>query len=149
LVFTNEIIVVLSVMTFILTIGYRLQFLSATYILGFTYLLLLPTHLNFFGDEAFYLMFSITTLIGIMLLLEGHHIFHMKTKHLSPEFRVSLRGAKIGRYSFEKLLFVPFFIFVPGETIVPFFPVFSFGEGTYTLALIPFIFGFSYHISKD
>lgn len=149
LVFTKEIIVILSVVTFILTIGYRLQFLSATYILGFTYLLLLPTHLNFFGDQAFYLMFSITTLIGIMLLLEGHHLFHMKTKHLSPEIRVSLRGAKIGRYSFEKLLFVPFFILIPGETIIPFFPVFSFGEGTYTLALIPFIFGFSYRISKD
>lgn len=144
LVFTYEIIVILCVITFILTIGYRLTFLSASFILGFTYLLLLPTHLNFFQGEAYYLMISMTLIIGCMLLIEAYHVYKIKPKHLSPEIRISLRGAKIGRFSFEKLLFVPFFVFVPGDTLLPLLPVFSFGDGIYSLALIPFIFGFNY-----
>src|SRR5699024_1206412 len=80
LVFTYEIIVILCVVTFILSVGYRSKFLSISFILGFTYILLLPTNLNFYGDEAHLLLFSMTTIIGLLLLVEAYSIFRMKTK---------------------------------------------------------------------
>lgn len=144
LIFTYEIIVILCVVTFILSVGYRSKFLSISFILGFTYLLLLPTNLNFYQEEAYYLFISITTMIGLLLLVEAFKINQIKPKDLSPEIRLSRRGATIGRFSFEKLIFVPFFIFVPGDTFIPFLPAFSFGDGLYNIVLVPFIFGFNY-----
>lgn len=148
LIFTYEIIVILCVVTFILSVGYRSKFLSISFILGFTYILLLPTNLNFYDKEAHTLFISMTMMIGLLLLVEAHSISRMKTKDLSPEVRMSRRGSLIGRFSFEKITFIPFFIFVPGETLLPFLPVFSFGDGLYSLALVPFVFGFQYRTNN-
>lgn len=148
-IFTYEIIVILTVITFILSIGFRTKFLSSTYILGFTYFLMLPTFINFFQYEAKSLLISITFIVAIFLFIEAFELHRIKTRHFTPEVTYSKRGTIIGQFSIERFFIVPFFVFVPEGDLSPLIPLLPFGSTSYDIAFIPFIFGFNYRANDE
>lgn len=149
LVINYEIVVILTVVTLILSIGFKMKFLSSTYTLGFTYFLMLPTLLNFFNNEANSILVSITLLVSIFLFIEAYQLQRTKVKKLNPEVIYSKRGHLIGQYSLERLFFTPFFIFVPEGDLTPFLLTLPFGDSSYHLAFIPFVFGFHYQMNNN
>lgn len=85
-------------------------------------------------------------LLSLLLVIEGILIYQKGHIGTSPRLINSKRGQKVGAHFSEKLWMVPLFLLVPGEGIAaPFewYPVFSIGDGGYSILLVPFVIGFS------
>lgn len=157
MVFSYEMIVLLTIVIICLSLTFRLSLLSSSYTIGISYLLLLimpmliqkqpflPTKLfsniNFTG---------LTTLLGFFLLTEAYMLNRLKSKETFPELVQSDRGRWVGQHRLKKLVMVPFFTLVPTGMIssfAPFWPYLPLGnEETYSLVLVPFLFGFDYAV---
>ncbi|WP_272480018.1 PDZ domain-containing protein [Aquibacillus koreensis] len=152
------VILLLSIITILLSIVGRFTWLSAAYIFSFTYIVLLVIR-TFFTDyvPAAWLedlqqvdFVSFTTLLGIFLVIEAIIMMRMRQNHTFPELVKGNRGKWVGQHRMKKITMIPFFTLIPGGPIVSFaswWPVFDVNGTSYSLMLVPIIFGFE-HVVK-
>lgn len=152
-VFTQEMLVILIVVTIILSLTMNLTFLSPSYTLGFTFIvmLFLPFISSYtsYSFEAYHYNYylSVIILLGLLLIIEAIIISRVKRSHLFPRLTLSNRGVWVGLHQIKKLTVIPFFLVIPHGMVVPFaqyWPYFSIGEQTYQFILIPFLLGFNF-----
>lgn len=158
-VFTYETMLVLSIITIILSIHGKLTWLSASYTVGLTYIvmlfapLLLP-YQNVISAEHFEQVnfTAIALLVALFMIAES---VLLRTMHGNESF-VSIgkgpRGARVGQHYLRKLCVIPFFILIPSGLITPlapFWPYISIGGETYSLLLLPFVFGFNHVVRSS
>nr|WP_059172236.1 PDZ domain-containing protein [Bacillus sp. FJAT-27445] len=87
---------------------------------------------------------SIAVLIALLLIAEGILLLKRGSIGTSPKLITSKRGQRVGVHEARRLWLVPVFLFIPGSVLtLPFdwWPVFSIGENTYSLFLVPFAIG--------
>lgn len=159
MVFTYELILILSIVTIFLSVTFRLSMLSASYTIGITYIFALLAFVffgpqtdapnNLFSDVN---VTSLVILLGLFLLAEALLIGRVKRNETFPEIAQSTRGGWIGKQHIKKLSIIPFFVLVPSglmEPIADYWPFFASGkDGTYGLLLVPFIIGFDHVTSQ-
>lgn len=91
----------------------------------------------------------IAVLLALLILAEGFLISRSGSKGTSPKLIIGKRGLVVGIHEVKRLWMLPVFLVIPGESLsVPFswWPLFSIGEQSYALILVPFAIGFSQHI---
>jgi hypothetical protein len=147
-------ILVSGILTFLFALTFRYQFLSPAIIMGSTYFILIgidyfqweiPFLSTYFDNIDFGLLRSVVILMGLLTIIEGLLIRRNGGKNTSPRLIQSPRGLKVGAHQSKKLWLVPMLVLLPtGEFTLPFewWPVFTIGSGTYSLFLVPFLFGF-------
>lgn len=140
---TSEVIYLLNIITILLGFIYQFKLLSASFTIGITYLLLYPSLTNHYANDNSMLI-SLTLFIGIFLIVEAILLYRTEPHDYFPKKVMSNRGAIMGTYTLKKASFIPFFMLVPGGDWTPIWPMFTVGETTYQLVLIPFIIGFHY-----
>lgn len=92
---------------------------------------------------------SIPVLLALLIIGEGSLILKNGHKGTSPKLMKSKRGLTVGVHEVKRLWMLPVFLLLPGGAIQPPFewwPVFSFGEQSYSLFLVPFAVGFHQQI---
>lgn len=149
--FTHEMILILTVALILLTYKNNYIFLSASYTLGITFILLYIIPDEFMStfpiSQKTYV--SITLLIGLMLIAEGFLFHFYKDDEAFSTLSFSKRGRWYGKLQLSKLSIIPFVLFVPDHgttTIGNFWPQFAFGDVNYTLFIMPFAIGFNHYI---
>src|SRR5690625_4866110 len=152
--FPYEIIVVLSVVIVLLSFKMRYTFLSASYTLGFTYLIIWflpkgPLENVLYTDWTF---ISIAIIIGLFLIGEAILFIAFNPSEASPKLAYSKRGRWYGVLQVKQLSIIPFLVFLPQEvgtinnTIMP---TLFIGEDAYTFFIMPFALGFSHLFKGD
>lgn len=151
-----EVIILLITVTIVLT---GLEILSATYILGLTFILLMTAVIadnalawGFFTPQMVNanIFSALAVLIGIFLILEAVAITDEAPKY--PEKMKSRRGLYSAHYRLKRLIFMPFFTFVPVTgtfSEIPFLPYLVTDTKTYIILLVPFFFGFNYKVASE
>ncbi|GGB53779.1 membrane protein [Lentibacillus populi] len=154
--FSYETIFLLSIVTIVLGLGLRLNLLSPSYTIGFTYFLLLfipyflekQTYINLDTDLLTEANFTgLVILLGLLLLVEAVLVLRVKRNESFPDLVLGNRGKWVGQHHIKKLSVIPFFVLVPSgliTTFAPFWPYFSLGGDTYSLLLVPFLLGFDH-----
>ncbi|MDQ0413449.1 PDZ domain-containing protein [Mesobacillus stamsii] len=98
-------------------------------------------------DEKIYP--SIAILLALLTIGEGFLILKNAKKGTSPKLIKSKRGQTVGVHEVKRLWLVPAFMLIPGNTLtLPFdwWPVFTLGENSYSLLLVPFAIGMQQQI---
>ncbi|WP_249871302.1 PDZ domain-containing protein [Oceanobacillus saliphilus] len=157
MVFSYESIMILAIVTILLSITFRFTFLSPSYTIGFTFLLLLflplllenqtVIDINLNLVTNFNILSSLSLLAGLLLIVESILIGRVKRDETYPGITLSDRGYWVGQHRIKKLSVIPFFAVIPTGLVTPFaswWPYFSIGESTYSFILIPFLIGFDY-----
>jgi hypothetical protein len=160
MVFSYEVLLVLSAVIILLSIAGKLTFLSASYSIGITYFLLLV--LPILLDEqttlntALFSNMNLTALVillGIFLIIEGIMLTRTRRKDTYPGLAPGNRGGWMGLHQVKKLAVIPFFVLIPAGLIEPvgpsFWPYFSIGGESYGLLLIPFLIGYDHKVKGD
>ena len=153
-VFSYETIFLLSLVVILLSLTCKFSFLSASYTVGVTYLLLLLfpyilTYQSFFPETMFSQsnFTGLVLLLGILLFGEAFLLRRMKRNESFPSLMISDRGAWIGKHHLKKLSIIPFFTLIPNgmiQSVAPFWPYFDIGAQSYSVIIIPFIIGFDH-----
>lgn len=155
-VFSYGSLIVLSLMMILLSINLKFTFLSPSYTIGLSYIVLLFGQMflqnqnlipEFYYSETNYI--ALTFLMGLLLIVEAIFIKRVKRKESFPKLVKSKRGIWIGEHHLKKSAIVPIFLLIPGgviESFAPYWPLFSIGEQSYGLILFPFLVGFSHHV---
>lgn len=159
IVFPYEVILLISIVTILLSVRFRFSLLSASYIIGVTYLIVLfaPTILqqqNILDPMIFsnISLVGLSIILGLFLFIEAFLLFRIKRNETFPRLALSNRGEWIGQHHIKKLAVIPFFMPVPNGLITsfatywPFFPV---GSETYSLLLFPFLIGIDYTTKRQ
>lgn len=158
IVISFEIMVLLMVVTILLSITGATSFLSASYTIGFTFILLiiLPFVNDYivnpyvdFGHISTVYLIGLTILLAMFLLIESIILSLLTDKTAFPNVVLSQRGIWIGEQQLKRLAFIPFFVFMPTDSvsiIAPILPYFQVGEQSFSLVLLPFIVGFHYNV---
>ncbi|MFA1821360.1 PDZ domain-containing protein [Virgibacillus oceani] len=159
MVFSYDVILLLCAVIIILSIAGKLTFLSASYTIGITYLLLLllPILLEEQTtlDTALLSNMNLTALVillGIFLIIEGIMLTRTRRNDTYPGLTLGNRGAWIGLHHVKKLAIIPFFVLIPAgliEPVAPFWPYFSIGGESYGLLLFPFIIAYDHKVKGD
>lgn len=161
LVLSWEIIIVLAVVTILLSITGSLQFLSAGYTIGITFILFmiipfLPIGMQsnlFRFDQISQIHFISLAFLTAFLLFAEVMLLRSANKTVTyPSVALSRRGVWIGQHALKKMSIIPFLALFPASdstAILPIFPYFHLGEHTYQIVLIPFIIGFQYKIQSE
>jgi hypothetical protein len=92
---------------------------------------------------------SMAVLLAILTIGEGVVILKNGPKGTSPKLIKSKRGLTVGIHEVNRLWMLPVFLLLPGGAIQPPFewwPVFSLGDQSYSLILVPFAVGFHQQI---
>ena len=79
------------------------------------------------------------------MIAEGIFIFKNGIKGTSPKIIISKRGLRVGIHEVNRIWMLPVFLLIPGDAIsAPFswWPVFSIGNDTYSILVVPFAIGF-------
>src|SRR5699024_3890866 len=149
IVLSYEVILVLALVTIILSLFGSLQFLSASYTIGITFIVLLivpfiPSNFTIpfidFTSISLVHFVSLTILVAILLFIEAVLLRTMKSKQTYPSLHLSERGVWIGQFEAKRMMLIPFFVLIPTNkitVIAPLFPYFTFGEQSFTLLLLP------------
>lgn len=157
-VFNYDILFVLLISAFIMSLSFNPAYLSAVYTIGLTYILLLFLPLlNNKADFTFHLPVNIqfthlTILLGLFLIVEALVIKKVKNNQIPPSLKLSNRGIWIGTLNMKKAMLIPVFVFIPSESIAfvsDFLPYFSIAETQYSLLLFPFMIGYNYQIINE
>ncbi len=93
-------------------------------------------------DEKIYP--SIAILLALLTIGEGLLILKNGKKGTSPKLIKSKRGQTVGVHEVKRLWLVPAFMLIPGNILtMPYewWPVFTLGDNTYSLLLVPFAIG--------
>ncbi|ASK62731.1 PDZ domain-containing protein [Virgibacillus phasianinus] len=157
-VFSYETIALLCAVTILLSLSMRFTFLSPSYTIGGTLILLLfmPIIINnqtYFDHQLFEdINFAgIALLAGLFLLVEAILTYRIKQGETYPNLTVGSRGKWVGFHHLKKLSFIPFFTLVPTGLIAPFaayWPSISVDGETYGVLLVPFIIGFDHSVKN-
>lgn len=160
IVLSYEVMIVLAIVTIVFSLFGSLQFLSASYTIGMTFILLLVLPFLQRYTDVPYVDFTtismvhfvgLTLLLALLLLFEAIFMTRTKSKPAFPSLDLSERGVWVGKFEAKRMMMVPFFILIPSDSvtaITPFFPYFSFGDQTFSLILLPFILGYQYHMQS-
>ncbi|MBD1381416.1 PDZ domain-containing protein [Metabacillus arenae] len=145
-------VVVLALVTFFLSLTFRVRWLSAAFSLGFTFIVsyVLINQENsyierFFIDIEKTNFSSLAILVGLVLVVEGVLVYrsaHIKT---SPFLKISTRGLPIGNHVSNRTWMLPLLFLVPGgslTSIVSWWPVLTINGEPFLLLFIPFFLGF-------
>ncbi|MED4016520.1 PDZ domain-containing protein [Sutcliffiella cohnii] len=145
----------ISIITVLLALTLRPKWLSASFIFGVTILaiLVLPqftTGVSLIDDQiqsmATTHIPSITFLLATFVIVEGLLIWKQGSRLTTPQLEKSKRGLPVGAHETSRVWLIPLFLFLPGtglQSTVEWWPVFSYGEQTFSLWIVPFALGFS------
>lgn len=158
-VFSYDSLLLLSIVVILLSITYNFSFLSASYTIGITYLLLLllpiileytpVANYNYFNNTNFT---GLVFLLGLFLIVESILLRRTTRNETFPNLTYSNRGALIGSHTLAKMTVIPFFVLIPSGMITPlfpFWPYFTIGGESFSLLLVPFIVGFNYKVTSN
>lgn len=146
-------ILLVAAFTLLLSLTREIRLLAPAYTIGaafFTLIFLSGKNINipFVGDSFASLDEKIYPSIAIVLALltigEGVLILRNGKKGTSPKLIKSKRGQTVGVHEVKRLWMIPVFLLVPGDVLsMPFewWPVFTIGDHTYSLLLVPFAIG--------
>jgi hypothetical protein len=154
-VVTSDTIALIAWSTVLLSLTLQVRFLSPAY--TFSVAIFATSFLarsewtkslfaNWFPTLAEANVTTLALLLSSLLVIEAILIEKYGGRKTSPRLTVSKRGLVIGEHLAQKLWLVPVLLLVPGEglrSFVSWWPVFSLGEQTYSLMLVPFLLGFS------
>jgi hypothetical protein len=155
MVVTKDVIALIAWSTVLLSLTLQARFLSPAYtlsvaIFGTSFLArsewTKPLFASWFPTLAEANVTTVALLLSFLLVIEAILIEKYGGQKTSPRLTVSKRGLVIGEHLSQKLWLVPVLLLVPGEGIrsfVSWWPIFSIGEQTYSLMLVPFLLGFS------
>lgn len=149
-----EALIILSLVMILLSIRMDFLLLSASYTLGFTYLILWflpkgPKELIHYTDWTF---ISISIMIGIFLLGEAILIFAFKNRDAMPKLALSKRNRWYGKLQMKKLCIIPFVVLFPSETgsLLSTLSLKLLIDGkTFSVLIMPFILGFNHSFRGD
>lgn len=158
IVMSFETILLLALVTILVSITGSTTFLSASYTIGITFvlLILLPFSnvdavVSFvdFSTLSIVHFISLSFLTGILLHVESLIVVSKTNKQTFPELSLSERGIWIGQHQIKALSFIPFLVLMPTEKLsilAPIWPYFHYGDQSFSLVLIPFLLGFQYNV---
>ncbi|MTH53733.1 cell division protein [Bacillus mangrovi] len=145
-----EALILIAASTFLLSLAFSLQLLSAAFTIGTAmlgaYVIPLLAKEGPFADWNQPDPAAFAVLIGLLLAAEGILIYKTGHHRTSPSIIKSSRGLPIGRHTARRLWMLPVVLFVPGGTLASVFswwPVFEMNGQSFSLFIIPFFVGFS------
>lgn len=151
LIITYEVVLILCIVTFLISYVYHYKFLSISFTLSITYLLLFKSIQNHY-DNSIVILTSLTVLIGLFLIIEAVFISRFKNTDSSPELSLTNRGATFGQIHINKIRLIPFLIFVPSGPFTAIFPILPDVtiDGTdYNIVFVPLFIGFHFLAAKN
>jgi hypothetical protein len=144
-------IILIAAFTLILSLTTKIRLLAPTYTIGAAFFALIflagqdfPLLGSFFSDLDEKMYPSIAILLGLLTIGEGVLILKNGRKGTSPKLMKSKRGQSVGIHEVKRLWLLPVFLLIPGNALtLPFewWPVFSIGDNSYSLLLVPFAIG--------
>ncbi|MDY0405107.1 PDZ domain-containing protein [Virgibacillus sp. 179-BFC.A HS] len=163
IVFTPQMLLLISVVTILLSIHGKFTWLSPVYTIGISYLLLLflPEILHrqsFINTDLFaHVNFSgLAIVLGFLLVAQAALLYGIKRKDVFSSLRKSSRGAWIGVQHLKKLAVIPFFIPIPLgwiHSFADFWPYIPLGDMTssdsFGLLLFPMVIGFHFQAAGN
>lgn len=159
IVVSLEIIVVLTIVVILISITGRTHYLSASYTLGVTFLIVTFLPYVNIGAMENYLNFERVTIIQllslgfimvVMLFLEALLVSNKKGLSF-PEMKISARGKRVGQHQIKRVALIPFFVLFPighADLALPLFPYFEVSGNGYQLLFLPFLIGVNYTVSS-
>lgn len=147
-------LVLIGILTILLTLTFKLRWLSPAYVLGLAILLSLtlpqfkvgvPVIDALINELATIHPASFGALLALLLITEGLLIGRDGSRLSSPRLETSKRGRLIGSHISNRLWMVPIFFLIPGEAVSSFFPwwpLLTISDTTFALCLVPFGIGF-------
>jgi hypothetical protein len=145
-VFTGIITIVLALigktrmLSPVYTAGLGIIVSSVSLFLGWDYFLFSKNNLS----SSEYIFPTAVILLGLLIISEGIFVRNNGVKATSPRLKKSRRGQAIGVHLLERAWILPVFLFIPsGLLTIPFewWPMFTVGNQTYSLLLVPFLIG--------
>lgn len=91
------------------------------------------------------MLVSVVLLAGVLLILESRFIKGSGVQLSSPVLEKTKRGLTVVAYKSKGLRMYPLFLLVPGDVVQKvsdYWPVFAFGELSFSIVLFPFVAGF-------
>lgn len=122
------------------SVGLGIVVSSVSLYLGWDYLLFSKSNLN----SSEYIFPTAVILLGFFIISEGIFVRKNGVEGTSPRLKKSKRGQAIGIHLLERAWILPVFLFIPsGILTIPFewWPMFTVGNHTYSLLLVPFLIG--------
>lgn len=163
LVLPISFLIVLTVVSILMLITMFYHFITPVWLFLVTALVLVLFGVNdwvvqIFGfeisgfqfDEQF--LVTVTVLAGILLYVEGRFIKKYGSYFASPMMEKTKRGLQVVAFKSKGLWMLPLFVLVPGDVVKEFteyWPVFAFGEQTFSIVIFPFIIGFQFVTRKS
>jgi len=158
IIFPLDTIIVMTLVTVVLGLTQQLRLLSPAYTVGITFFCA-SLLVNYEHTKPFFAKYvsgleqtnlaALSILLGLLLLVEAWLILRNGSVGTSPQLMRSKRGLRVGVHWAERLWFVPVLLPIPGDAIassVPWWPLFSLNEQTFSFVLVPFLLGFSQRI---
>jgi hypothetical protein len=151
-----ETIVFVGVLTVLWSLTTKIRMISPIYTVGLaffaTFFLLsqkksLPYIKSYTSEWDLAILPSIAVLLALLIVAEGIFILRNGSKGTSPKMIKGKRGLGVGVHEVKRVWMLPVFLLIPGEALTaPFdwWPLFSIGDQTYSILLVPFALGF-YH----
>lgn len=161
IVMSFETILLLVIVTIVVSVTASTTFLSPSYTIGITFILLiLLPFLNVksfipfvdFSTISIVHFISLAILTGILLHIESIIVVSKTNKQTFPTMSLSERGIWIGQHGIKGLSFIPFLVLVPTEklsVIAPLWPYFQYGDQSFSLLFFPFLLGFHYNVRGE
>jgi hypothetical protein len=148
-----EAVILTAAFTLLLSLTASIRLLAPAYTIGAAFFAIiflsgktvsLPFLENTFAglDEKIYP--SVAILLALLVIGEGILILKNGSKGTSPKLIKSKRGQTVGIHEVKRLWLLPVFLLIPGSVLtLPFdwWPLFTIGENTYSLILVPFTVG--------
>lgn len=156
-----ETIVFTAGLTLLIALTGKVRWLAPAYTVGFAFFLTtiavqqewpLPSWLQSVIDGEDILFPAVAVLAGLLLVGEGILIARNGSKGTSPGLMKSKRGQIVGIHEVKRVWMVPLFLLIPGDALQSAFdwwPVFSIGDNSYSLILVPFAIGFFQRIQSS
>ncbi|RSD25178.1 PDZ domain-containing protein [Mesobacillus subterraneus] len=142
-------IILIAAFTLLLSLTTQIRLLAPAYTIGAAFFALIflsdqNIDLPLLGtiDDKIYP--SIAILLALLTIAEGILILLNGKKGTSPKLIKSKRGQMVGVHEVKRVWLVPAFMLIPGNVLtLPFdwWPVFTLGDNTYSLILVPFAIG--------
>ncbi len=158
LVIPIEFIIFTAALTILWSLTTKVRMLSPIYTVGFAFFATLfflsmkwelPLIQSMTPEWSINILPPIAILLALLILAEGILISRNGSKGTSPKLVIGKRGLVVGIHEVKRLWMLPVFLVIPGESLSALFawwPLFSIGEQSYALILVPFSLGFSQHI---
>ncbi|MBB5146172.1 hypothetical protein HNQ35_001373 [Cerasibacillus quisquiliarum] len=139
---TFEAILLISIVTVILSFNYRYRFLSPSYTLGLSFLMIL-VYSKLGIDTSRFPIESISgwlILTGMLLIVEAFLFYSVQRQQLYSEISPSYRGLWINQLYIRRSMFVPFIVYLPSGTVET-ASTFSTELISFQLTIFPFFIG--------